>query len=121
MASISKRMPLGRIRELVRSSAPDVLAFDEVDVFGTSAGPFLSELIGDNDKLKVITAAGAPREPTDSTLRIISGTRSNELTCLCSMTATSTPSSAHLPRRIDLVCSEEDRLKSKNAVRFGVS
>lgn len=54
-------LPLGRIRELVASSCPDVLVIDDVDSFGPSAGPFLSELVNGTPGLRVLGAVRSSR------------------------------------------------------------
>lgn len=54
-------LALGRLREVVRAGRPDMLAMDDVDVFGTSAGPFLSQLLHEAPEMTVLAAVRSSR------------------------------------------------------------
>ena len=50
-----------RIRSAVRTSPPDVLLIDDLDVFGASAGRLVIELLEDSDDLRIIAAVRSSR------------------------------------------------------------
>jgi replication-associated recombination protein RarA len=45
-----------RLRSIIRQNAPDVLIIDDMDIFGTAAGPLLADLTGENPHLVVVAA-----------------------------------------------------------------
>jgi energy-coupling factor transporter ATP-binding protein EcfA2 len=58
---IETDLALGRLREVVRGARPDVLAIDDVDAFGTSAGPLLSQFLHEVPGLTVLVAVRSSR------------------------------------------------------------
>ncbi len=59
--NLESELSLPRLRGLVRESGADVVAIDDLDVFGNQAGPFLAELLTDNEGLTVAVTVRATR------------------------------------------------------------
>jgi tetratricopeptide (TPR) repeat protein len=64
--NLESEVSIPRLRAAVRESETDVLLIDDLDSFGTQAGPFLSELLTDNPNLFVAATIRASRyEPLE--------------------------------------------------------